>query len=104
MYTRAALGEYSAMAFLPLALYGFCSIFSDYSGKKNWMALAMGVTGLLETHMLSTEMAAMLAGVLCLDDLPDFSEGDLSGPHKGCGAGAASEFMVSDSLFGRDAP
>lgn len=66
VYTRAALGEYSAMAFLPLVLYGFWSIFSDYSGKKNWMALAMGFTGLLETHMLSTEMAAMLAGVLCL--------------------------------------
>ncbi len=66
VYTRAALGEYSAMAFLPLALYGFWSIFSDYSEKKNWMALALGFTGLLETHMLSTEMAAMLAGVFCL--------------------------------------
>ncbi len=66
VYTRAALGEYSAMAFLPLALYGFWSIFSDYSEKKNWMALALGFTGLLETHMLSTEMTVMLAGLLCL--------------------------------------
>ena len=68
VYTRSAVGEYCAMIFLPLVLYGFWSILGKESEgkKKNWLPLTIGFTGLLQTHLLSCEMAGLFCACVCL--------------------------------------
>ncbi|MBR1478832.1 MAG: hypothetical protein IJ608_12880 [Lachnospiraceae bacterium] len=51
IYVRGALGESLAMAFAPLALYGFYELTKGNYDK--WVLLAIGMTGLLQTHVLS---------------------------------------------------
>lgn len=69
MYTRAAVGEYSAMMFFPLVLCGFYLIFME-TDKTNWwkhgILTALGLTGLVQTHVLSCEMAALFILLTCL--------------------------------------
>lgn len=62
LYTRAAVGEYTAMAFWPLVFYGFWKAYtlpeeSDEHGKS-WLPIALGCTGIFLSHMISTEIAA----------------------------------------------
>ncbi len=57
IYLRAALGEALAMALLPLVLWGAYEVFwGNY--KKNWYLLALGMTCVLQSHLLSVVMAA----------------------------------------------
>ncbi len=71
VYIRQAVGEYSAVMFLPLialALYGI------YTGdekdqktyKQNALYLAIGMTGLINTHMLTTEMTVIVMVCICV--------------------------------------
>lgn len=70
IYVRGALGEFSAMMFLPLVVYGFCRIFfmdrewREY--RKSILLLTIGLSGLIETHVLSCEMAAVFIFLFCL--------------------------------------
>ena len=62
MYTRAAVGEYTAMIFWPLVFYGFWKAYtlpeeSDEHGKS-WLTIALGCVGIFFSHMISTEIAA----------------------------------------------
>ena len=69
VYVRAAVGEYSAMLFLPLVVYGLWRIYIQPEGKNNahcWVPLAIGFTGLLQTHLLTTEMAGIFTLLFCL--------------------------------------
>lgn len=66
VYTRAAVGEYCAMMFLPLVVYGFWCILSEQGKKKNWVPLMLGYTGLLQTHLLSCEIVGLFSVILCL--------------------------------------
>lgn len=71
LYVRAAVGEYSAMMFLPiiaLAIYGFYTSDSD-----NWkvyrqyaIILALGMTGVIGSHILTTEMVVVTLTVVCI--------------------------------------
>ncbi|MDD4850532.1 MAG: hypothetical protein PHO10_07515 [Gemmiger sp.] len=68
LYTRAALGEYTALAFLPLVALGFYRCYHP-GGKKalpGWLLLALGMTGVLQSHLLSTEMTALVLVLLAL--------------------------------------
>lgn len=70
VFVRAAVGEYTAMTFLPLVVYGLWRIYTQPRETKKsapwcWMALALGFTGLLQSHLLTTEMAGLLAVVFC---------------------------------------
>lgn len=69
LYTRAAVGEYTAMMFFPVVLCGFYLIFTE-SSKENWhrfaVLTALGITGLIQSHVLSCEMAALVILPLCL--------------------------------------
>lgn len=60
IYLRAAAGEYTAMAFYPLVAYGMYRIYTDdpesEKFKKNFWPLVIGLTGVIEAHILSTEM------------------------------------------------
>ncbi len=68
MYTRASVGEYTAMMMLPLILCGFYLIF--HSGKENWLRYAIltafGLTGLIQSHVLSSVMIAFVVILVCI--------------------------------------
>lgn len=70
IYVRGAFGEYVAMMFLPLIALGFWYAFTenveneDY-GKKI-LAPVIGFSGLIQTHILTCQMAAIFIILLCL--------------------------------------
>lgn len=69
---RAAVGEYSAYMFLPLVLLGMWKIICREeeisSGRKTngWLILGLGMTGVLQTHILSFEMVCIVLGIVTL--------------------------------------
>ena len=69
VYTRASVGEYSAMMFLPVVLLGFYLIFTD-TKKENWLKnaliVAVGLTGVVQSHVLSCEMLVVFIVLGCL--------------------------------------
>ena len=70
IYNRAAVGEYTAMIFLPLLAWGFYRIYTEDSGQKgylwNWLIPAAGFTGIIQSHALTCEMAGVFVVFLCL--------------------------------------
>ena len=70
LYVRAAVGEYSAMTFLPLILYALWAAFTlptDAPGyKKLWIPGVIGYSGLIVTHILTCGMAAIFTILTCL--------------------------------------
>lgn len=64
------VGEYSAILFLPLLLYGYWRLFTQdrFSGEYRtcWLPLAFGYAGLFQTHVLSCEISALLTLVLVI--------------------------------------
>ncbi len=72
VYIRAAVGEYSAMVFFPIILLTMYIIYtSDRENNwkeiiKNGTLLALGITGLINTHILSLEMVGIVLIVFCL--------------------------------------
>lgn len=69
VYTRASVGEYSAMLFFPIVFCGFYLIFME-AKKENWwkyaMLTALGLTGLIQSHILSCEMSIFFILILCI--------------------------------------
>lgn len=71
IYARSAVGEFCAIIFLPLVAAAAYSLYTeDISDKlkyyKNSLLLAVGMTGIIQTHILSTEMVVVVLGVVCL--------------------------------------
>ena len=69
VYTRAAVGEYCAMIFLPMIFVGFYQIFTEYEEKKWWELIlmpALGLTGIVQTHILTCEMVAIFILLTCI--------------------------------------
>ncbi len=64
LYTRAALGEGMAMIFIPLVMWGMFELFLGDSGK--WYLAALGFTGIMQCHILSTELAVGFGGLFGL--------------------------------------
>ena len=54
LYFRAALGEVLAMVFLPLVVWGIYEVL--WGERKRWIILTLGITGVLQSHVLSTEL------------------------------------------------
>lgn len=72
IYTRGAVGEYTAMTFMPLVLYGLWNLYTmpedSKAHKDSWLSITAGCTGIFLSHMISTEIAAVfivLSAVLC---------------------------------------
>lgn len=63
IYTRMAVGEYTAIMFMPLVLYGMWGVYALPEDSKehgrSWIPLTIGCTGIFLSHMLSTEMVAL---------------------------------------------
>ena len=66
IFVRGAVGEYTAMVFLPLVVYGLRRIFDEARPGTGWLWLALGFTGILQSHLLTTEMAGLFTLLFCL--------------------------------------
>lgn len=71
MYIRSAVGEYSAMMFLPLAALAFYRICTEKNVRKericeNALLLCAGMSGVIGTHILTAEMVLLVLVFLCL--------------------------------------
>lgn len=71
IYERAAVGEYTAMMVFPLvalAVYRIytepCEEWEEY--RKNAWLLAFAMTGLISSHILSTEMVVWFLVIICV--------------------------------------
>ncbi|MCI9297107.1 MAG: YfhO family protein [Lachnospiraceae bacterium] len=54
IYVRCAVGEYTALTFLPLVLLGIYQI----EEKNGWLYMAIGLTGCIQSHILVCVMIA----------------------------------------------
>lgn len=64
---RAAVGEYTAMVFLPLILLGMYEIYcSEKPCIKEWFPLFAGMSGVLMSHVLTTELILFDLILLCM--------------------------------------
>lgn len=68
-YVKAAMGEVTAMAFLPVVFLGLWTLFYEEEKPKQrrgafW--LIVGYTGILESHLLSFEMAILFSVLFCV--------------------------------------
>ena len=70
IYLRTAVGEYSAMIFLPFLAYGLYRIYTDDVEDKafrySFVPLTIGLSGIIQTHVLTGEMAAVFIILTCL--------------------------------------
>ncbi len=74
IFVRCAVGEYCAMAFLPLVCCGFYGIIKTETNLANWKeeikpyirCLSVGMAGILLTHILTTVMSGALLLFSCL--------------------------------------
>lgn len=70
IYNRCAVGEYTAITFLPLLCYGFYMLFTGDTRRKAyrhyWIVLVAGFTGIIQSHVLSCEIVGGFVLLLCL--------------------------------------
>lgn len=70
IFVRGAVGEYTAMAFLPLVAYAMILLISKESTKqdlkKGSLLLALSMTGILQSHILSAEMVCIILAIICI--------------------------------------
>lgn len=70
IYIRAAVGEYTAMLFLPLVFCGMYFIFTRYSQKDrtntSWIMLGTGMAGILICHCISSLIVVISLVLWCL--------------------------------------
>lgn len=70
VYTRSAVGEYTAMIFYPLIMYGIYCIYTKSNNVQKkiseWFFLPLGMSGLLFCHILSTIITVILLTILFL--------------------------------------
>ncbi len=64
LQTRAAVGEFSALAFMPLALISLWLMLNE--SPKYWISVVLGFTGVLQSHILSSLLLIIAASVLTL--------------------------------------
>ena len=70
VYIRSAVGEYLAMIFFPLVVYGLWKVYTEDNNsekyKHNWLILVIAYTGIIESHVLSVEMIGIFTVMACL--------------------------------------
>lgn len=70
IFMRAAVGEYTAMAFFPLIFYGLYLVYTgnpDEAGyKRAWVPAMLGYTGIIQSHVISCVMVGIFTGLFCL--------------------------------------
>lgn len=71
VYVRLAVGEYSAILFLPLVFLAVYRIYTENASEfrkymKNALLLAVGMTGLVQTHLISVATVSMMIAFVCI--------------------------------------
>ncbi len=70
IYARAAVGEYTANCFYPIIMLAIWNIYTkeitDKDYKKNSLLLGLGMTGIIYSHVLSTEMVVISLVIFAL--------------------------------------
>lgn len=71
VYIRAAVGEYTAIMFMPLIALAIYNIYSDdnhtlKNNLKNATLLAIGMSGIITSHVLTAEMVVVVLALVCL--------------------------------------
>ena len=69
VYVRAAVGEYTAMLFLPMVVYGFYKIYTTEQRQiryRDYIFVVLGLTGMLQSHLISTEITALFIIITCV--------------------------------------
>lgn len=65
-----SVGEGSAITFLPLIFYGLYRILTEDTGNKTyrtaWFPLAFGYAGIIQCHVLSTEITLFVTVLVCV--------------------------------------
>lgn len=73
VYVRAAVGEYTAMAFMPLVLMAVIKVLDD---NEQWLGysllLSLGLTGIITSHVLSVILITVGILLLCMMRWRDF--------------------------------
>lgn len=69
LVNTGAVGEGSAVTFMPLVLYGMWRIFTENPKEKKyktaWLPVAVGYAGLMQTHVLTCEITAFVTLLVC---------------------------------------
>ncbi|NLB29057.1 MAG: hypothetical protein GX823_02360 [Clostridiales bacterium] len=95
VFTRGAIGELIAMAFLPAVLLGVYEVFfGDARKSQKW--LIIGFLGLANCHVLSLEIAVLFCAVFLLVNLRRMRE---PGRLKALGFSAAAVIALSLWIF-----
>lgn len=63
VYLRASVGEYTALFFVPILLYGIYALFSK-SDRFSWFWTAIGCSGIVLSHVVSVILVAIPASIL----------------------------------------
>lgn len=70
LYVRAAVGEYTAMAFYPVIVLGIWKILrrgkDERENRNGWIILTLGMSGMIHTHILSCIMMAFFILLVCV--------------------------------------
>ncbi len=70
LYQRGAVGEYTAITFLPLIAAGLWKIYTvspeSQEYKRLWILPVLGYTGIIQSHILSTEISGLFTVIICL--------------------------------------
>lgn len=67
LFIRFAVGEALAFIFIPIALFGFYRIVIEpVHPKTDWIFLALGMSGLIFSHIISTVLTVILLVLLCI--------------------------------------
>ena len=69
IYTRGAIGEVLALVFLPLIICGLYEII--FGENKKWWIICFGIFGIINSHVLSFAMTAVLILLVCLINIID---------------------------------
>ncbi len=60
VYILCRGGMLTSFTFLPLIAYGVYLVYFDSKNRKSWILLALGMTGIINSHLLTCEMVAMV--------------------------------------------
>ena len=72
VYTRNAVGEYTAMTFLPLICAGFVMVFRNGEAegteeeRRGRRYLVLGFTGIVQSHVITVELVLAFSVLMCI--------------------------------------
>lgn len=70
IFVRAAVGEYTALMFLPFIAYGLYRVYTEDTERKEYrwsfIPLVIGITGIMHSHVLTGEIVGGIILMVCV--------------------------------------